>query len=308
MWSKRRAEVSDGTTAVVFSRGRVEVARVRLRTGERPALLNWDSYALDGGELEGLKRLRGARQLGGRCTTLLHHGQYQMLQIEPPSVPAEELREAVRWRIKEMVDFPVDQAGVDVLRVPAAAPGRPAQAFAVAARNDVIGQQVRLFQDAKVDLAVIDVPELALRNVAALLEEENRGLAFLSFNADGGTLVFTFQGELYALRHIEVAAAQLAGSGEAMAAIHERVLLDVQRSLDNFDRNFSHISLPHLLVAPLPEAEAFVAYLRENLYLPVEVLDLATAMDLSAVPLLAETARQSEALLAIGAALRQEAA
>ena len=191
MWLRRRELSSNGWTSIVFPPGRVEVARIRCRSGEKPAVLAWDSFAVEGGELAALKRLRGARRVGQEpCTTLLHQGQYQLLQTEAPAVAPEELREALRWRVKEMVDFPMDQAVVDVLGMPSlqAGSGRAPQVFVVAASHAQLTPRIHLFQDAKLPLTAIDIPELAQRNVAALFEEENRGLALLAFDDEGGRL------------------------------------------------------------------------------------------------------------------------
>jgi MSHA biogenesis protein MshI len=238
---------------------------------------------------------------------LLRHGQYQLLQVEAPSVPEEEMRNALRWRVKDMVDFPVEQAGVDYLPVPAAgSAGRGAQLYVVAASHGILTPQIRLFQDAGVALDAIDIPELAQRNVAALFEDENRGLALLAFDEDGGRLTFTYQGELYVGRHIDVSPMELAGADDTPGGLYERVLLDVQRSLDNVDRNYSGIPITRLLVSPVPGAAGFVDYLKGNLYQPVEPLDLGQRLDLGAVPGLADPAQQSAALVAIGAALREE--
>lgn len=293
---------------MIFSPGRIDIAAVLRRTGERPRVSEWESYAYEGAELDALKRLR--TRLQGRCTTLLRHGQYQLLQVEAPQGPAEERAQAVRWRIKEMVDFPIDQAGVDVLDIPVAAGsgGRTPQIFAVAASHAILAPRIHLFQDAKVNLAAIDIPELAQRNVAALFEEENRGLALLTFDDDGGRLTFTYNGELYATRHIDVGRKELAGAtADTPGGVFERVLLDVQRSLDNFDRNYSFITLKRLLVAPIPGAGPFVDYLKGNLYQPVELLDLAQGLDIEAIAALAAPEHQADALLAIGTALREEA-
>ena len=113
----------------------------------------------------------------------------------------------------------------------------------------------------------------------------------------------TYRGELYMTRHIDAAAAELAGPDAAI--LHERVLLDIQRSLDNFDRNYSAIPLTRLLVGPLPQGEAFVDYLRANLSLPVAGANLADVLDIAQAPQLANPADQSAAWLALGAALRE---
>lgn len=307
MGSKGNQSAGGDWTSVVFSQERVDVAEVRRRRDRPPELRAWESFSAQGTEAEALGRLR--RRLGrSRCTTLLGHNQYRLLQVEPPEVPKEELRDALRWRVKEMLDFPVDQAGIDVLDIPTAmaGPGRPRQVYVVAAPRAVLAPRVRAFQEAKIPLEAIDIPDLAQRNIAALLEDENRGLALLAFDGEGGRLTFTYRGELYVSRHIDVTREALAGGNAELGGLFERVLLDVQRSLDNFDRNYNFISLTKLVVAPVAGAAGFIDYLKANLYQPVETLDLAKAMDLGAVPALVDPLRQAEALSSIGAALRGE--
>ncbi len=104
-------------------------------------------------------------------------------------------------------------------------------------------------------------------------------------------------------RHLDVSGPELARPDAG--GLHERVLLDIQRSLDNFDRNYSSIPLTRLLIGPLPGGEIFIDYLRNNLSLPVAVANLADVMDFAAVPRLQETAAQVDAWLALGAALRE---
>lgn len=312
MWTRHRENKNDGWTSIIFPRGRVEVARVRHCAGSKPRLLGWDAFVVEAGELEALKRLRSGKRLGdGRCTTLLRHGQYQLLQVEsPPGVAREELRGAVRWRIKEQIDFPIDTAVVDVLDipVPSSGSGRAQQIFVVVAGNAQLAARIHLFQNAKLSLSAIDIPELAQRNVAALFEEENRSLALLAFNDDGGLLTFTYRGELLSSRFIDIKRDELAEARKGEGGLFDRVLLEVQRSLDNFERGaHSHTTLSRVLVAPLPGSNGFIDYLKENLYQKLDMLDLTQAVDLSAIPALADPVRQAEALLAIGAALRNEA-
>lgn len=288
-------------TAVVFDSQAVHVARVGQTPGARPVLQAWDSYPRQGGDLDVLKRLKGAGRLGpGRCTLLLPRGQYQLQQIEAPEVPAAEMRDAVRWKMKDAVDFPIENAGIDVL--PPVAAGRANQIYAVAASRAVLQSWVQLFQAAKAPLDAIDVPELAQRNIAALFEEADRGLALLAFDAGGGQLTFTYGGELYFSRHID--ALPVAAGSAAATGLRERALLDVQRTLDNVDRGYSGIPIARLLVSPPPGVPDVVDYLRENLYQPVETLDLGQRIDLGGSPTLADPLTQGPALLAIGAALR----
>jgi MSHA biogenesis protein MshI len=244
-----------------------------------------------------------------RCSTLLGGGQYQLLSVEAPAVAPEELKTAVRWRLKDMLDFPVDQATIDVLDIPvenSAATARAHTIFAVAARNSVIEARQHLFVDAGIALQVIEIPEMAQRNISALLEAPGRGLAMLSFGADGGLLTVTYKGELYLSRRIDVTLDQLLDvDHERKNVCYDKITLELQRSLDHFDRQYHFINVAKLVLAPTG-ASGLDEYLSSNLYTPVESLELADVLDLSAAPELLEPARQQRFFLTLGAALRDE--
>jgi len=80
----------------------------------------------------------------------------------------------------------------------------------------------------------------------------------------------------------------------------------VQRSLDNFDRQFSQVALQRVIVVAPEGGEALVNYLAANLYLPVTGADLATVIDTSAFPALADPSEQARWLETLGLALRDE--
>lgn len=242
------------------------------------------------------------------CTTLLSPDEYQILSVEAPNVPPDELKTAIRWRLKDMLDFRVDDATIDVLDVPVDknAAVRNHSMYAVAARNDLIEQRQALFSNAKIPLTVIDIPEMAQRNIASLVETEGRGLAMLSFDEDGGLLTVTFGGELYLTRRIDISLKQLQESdADQQRSIHDRITLELQRSLDHVDRQYHFIAIAKLVLAPLPEAAASLKdYLATNLYVPVEMLRLEEVLDFSAVPDLREIATQQRYFMTLGAALR----
>jgi MSHA biogenesis protein MshI len=243
-----------------------------------------------------------------RCSTLLGGRDYQMLAVEAPNVQPDELKAAVRWRLKDMLDFHIDDATIDVLDIPADknAAVRVNQMFAVAARNGVIEARQTLFTNAKVELSVIEIPETAQRNISAFLEPEGRGLAMLSFNAEGGLLTVTFNGELYLSRRIEVGIDQVQElDPDRRNQVFDKITLELQRSLDHFDRQFHFVTVSKLLLAPLPKSSLH-DYLSSNLYMPVDTLDLASVFDLSKTPALAGVEAQQRYFLTLGAALRLE--
>ncbi len=244
-----------------------------------------------------------------KASTLMQPGSYQLVQLEAPGVPQEEWREAIRWKLKDVLEYPVDEAICDVLDIPTEqyAPGRPRQCFAVVARRDAVAARVGSLEKAGLDLQAVDIPELALRNVASLIAEENRGIALLGFDESGASLVVCFKGELYASRRIEVSPGQLESADpERCQQLYERVALEAQRTLDAFDRQYSFMTISRLVLAPWQGMEGLRDVLVANLYVPVEIMDLSSVIDFSRTPALSSPADQARWLLPLGAALRDE--
>jgi MSHA biogenesis protein MshI len=240
--------------------------------------------------------------------TLLAGGEYQLLQVEAPNVPQDELKTAVRWRLKDMLDFHIDDATIDVLDIPVdkAAGNRAHSMFAIAARNSLIQSRQDMFAEAQVPLSVIDIPEMAQRNISALLEPEGRGLAMLSFDAAGGLLTVSYNKELYLARHFDVTLAMLQEQDlERRHAAFDKIALELQRSLDHFDRQYHFISISRLMLAPtgVPSLQDFLS---AQMYMPVESFGLGDVFDLAEAPGLHAPAEQVRQFLTLGAALRHE--
>ena len=299
-----------GWLALIPQGGEITLAHVVRRRDSRPEVCLLDRFAVETSELITLQRLRSARSLKSyACTTLMSDGEYNITQVEAPPVPKEERKEALRWAIKEMVSYPVDSACTDVLDIPNTGlpQGRSAGVMVVSAAEQSVRSRVAPFEAAKVPLAAVDIPELAQRNVAALLEDENRGLAFLRIDENGMMLTLTFHGELIAVRRGEMNTQQLNGSDpDQRARVMERLVLEVQRSLDNFDRQYSHIPISKVVLACYPAVENLINELVESIYVPVREMDLGAVLDFPSIPELKKPLVQAKSLLAIGAALRTD--
>jgi MSHA biogenesis protein MshI len=309
MLFKRRPQ--PGWMAIVPRKQRVDFAHV-VRGEGRPQLRLLDSAPRHGSEAQALQQVRRSLSLQRhRCTTWVDPGQYQVAQVTAPKVDATELRAALRWSIKDSLDFPVEQAMIDVLTIPVDGmpAGRDPLALVVAAKRQALAERVQAFQAAHVDLAAIDVLEAAQRNIAGLFETQpGRGVALLAFHETDALLTFTRGGELYGLRHIELKLDALADPDQR-DAVFERIGLELQRSLDGFDRQFSRVPLERLLICGHPASQSLSNFLKDNLYLPVDVADLREALDVGPhAEALADASGQHAWYVPIGMALRQEAA
>ena len=268
-------------------------------------------YAVGAADVEGgLERI--AKDMGldrFDCATLLKPGEYQLVLVDAPNVPREELKTAIRWRVKDMIEYHVDDATIDVLDlpVPKDAAARSHSMYAVVARNEVIQSCVKRFEDARVPLSVIDIPEMAQRNVAALYEEKDRGVAMLHFSDAGGLLTINYRSELYLARRIEMTAAQIAETEpDLRRELFERVQLELQRTFDHFERQFNWIVLSRVMLGPESGDSGLRDYLAEALGLPVNQVDMEDVLDLPEGGMSVE--EQSRLFYLVGSSLRRDTA
>jgi MSHA biogenesis protein MshI len=298
-----------GWLVVELGEATVSLAHVR-HEGARAVAEFAEERDWDPKEPRSLERI--AKEFGARrfaCTTLLKPSEYQILLVDAPAVKRDELKPAIRWRIKDMLDYHVDDATIDVLDLPlpAGSEARPHQMYAVAARNDTIRSTVERFEKAGIRLSVIDIPDTAQRNAAMLFEPEKRGAVALTFDPYGGLITAVYDGELYLSRRLDIHAGQLAEAApEERARLLDRVLVETQRSLDHCERSFPFFSLARVLLGPVPEEIGLRAHLAANLYLPVEALDLAQVMRLPASSGSWGSAEAARWVKLLGAGLRVE--
>lgn len=258
------------------------------------------------------------------CISIAPQESFSLLLIESPEVEASELKAAVRWRIKELIDFHIDDAIIDVFDIPGQKErGRAKLMYVVASRTSTVQKHIDLLESSGLNLAVIDIPELVLRNIAALLPEDKSGVATLYIGRDHGMLVITRDQTLYLSRRIDLGLEQLKGYLNTPAEEDEFVLdeeeppmpaplqkaldnivLEIQRSLDYYESHFSLPQVSGLVMAPMEESiPGMMGYLGGNLGVPVRMLDLNALIECD------ETLTdqlQSQCLFAIGAALREE--
>lgn len=300
-----RRQRNPGWMAIRVTPERIDVAHVL--PGARPLVSRWESHDVAAGRaVETLRELRGSLLLDRyRCTTLMEFPEYQTHQVEAPGVPDAELRQAVRWSIKDLIDYPIDEAVVDAVRIPAGEEQRSRSVLVVSARSQHAAAAARQFEEARVPLDAIDIPEFAQRNLCALCERERRAVGMLAFHSGSCWLTITADGELLVVRRIDISLDRLVDADPDQRAIYlDRIALELQRSFDNFDRQFAFVGLSRLVLAYVPAECGLKPTLQANLDLPVDDLALAEVMDLSRVSAAAQGEYPAERLLVLGAALR----
>jgi MSHA biogenesis protein MshI len=202
-----------------------------------------------------------------------------------------------------LIDYPVDDAVIDVFEMPPHARGGSRRMmYAVTAKADAVKRDIARVEGAGLTLDVVDIPELSLRNVAALLEHEHRAAAFLYLSERRSTLLLVRQGVLYLARYIETGVATLMEAGELRPELVAGLALEVRRSLDYFESHYEQTSIQQLHVSGLePDDRGAIA---RELGVTVREVDLAALFETKDA---LSPELQRLCLPAIGAALRQDA-
>jgi MSHA biogenesis protein MshI len=249
--------------------------------------------------------VRAARRLPNRklpAVSVLDSNCYSMLLVEAPDVPTDELRAAVRWRVKDLIDFHIDDAVLDVFQMPKRGTGGPNQMmYAIAAKADGVRAQVDTAGEAGVKLKAIDILELSLRNLAVLLDRDERGVALLYLAENSGVLLVVRQGTLYLARRLETGVQTLRDANGLRSELIAGLALEARRSLDYFESHYEQSALSVIYTAGLDPAD--LDQMSAELGLSVRSVELA-AMFETAIELDDDQGRRC--MPAIGAALRHD--
>jgi len=221
---------------------------------------------------------------GGAVHVMLGTDQYQFLQVEAPSVPAEELRSATRYLIRDMIDTHIDDVTLDVLKVGDGEGKAAGQLFVVVAKTSVIRDVMDLARAMQWKVPVVDIQKMAQRNVQSALAARaglsDSAVATLMVGERQASLTICAKEELFYTRRIDLpegfaaidwttvqstqatdgytpvgeyvpdyagtagaygAASTGAAMGDGDKA--QRLLVEVQRSLDLWDRTWTAMPL-----------------------------------------------------------------
>lgn len=324
---KKRAQ---GVSAVVLSAEGITHACIIRHTGQPPTLQSFQHTAIENNAEASylLKQFIQQNNLEHKLiTTSLLIADSNLVMLEKPDVADNELRQAVRWRIKDSLSFDVNDAIVDVFEIPGQKErGRTPLVYVTSAEKDFLKRRIHPLEENGLEVDSIDIAELGMRNIAALLPEDEQGVALLKLDATRGLITLTQDSSLYLARNIDVGFGSLSSNTnsilgeisneagglsleEGMSPDQQRsldaIVLEVQRSLDYYESHFAKPSIKSLVIAPLPyEIPGMINYLVSALGLQVRLLDLNEVLD-TQNPISEEL--QANSFFAIAAALREPA-
>jgi len=216
---------------------------------------------------------------GCRASVTLPIGSYHLIQIEKPQVEESELVDAARWRIKGQLDYPVDDAVIQVFGVPQGENQRAPLLNVVAAPQRTVRELTTLVKRASLSLHRVNIVELAVRDLVNRVTDRDEPVATVFLNARQGVIQITHGRELYITRRVEYGLGSVVPTDTLATGIHMTLPLELRRTVDYFESHFGLGTIRRVLAAPTDEP--FMKFMKETSEftgLPVEPLEMPVGL------------------------------
>ena len=215
---------------------------------------------------------------GASCVWVLSPEDYTLLLIEKPNVPDADLSNAAKWLIKDLISHPVEDAAIAAFSMPLQTSVK--MMYVSVARISYLQKQLALMQRAGLVVTCITIAELAIFNALTLQANAMTNIGLLYCGPDFMQLMMYNAKEFCVSRKLKVAKAHIAPGSSFEQGI-ENLTLEIQRSLDYFERQYHH---PAPLVLYLDSVIAEIALpLKNTLGFAVEPFNVAPYLDVSLV-------------------------
>jgi len=218
-------------------------------------------------------------QLSGvNCSWMLNPDDYQLLLTDALPVTQEEFQAAIRWKIKEFLSFPIEEAVIDSFQIPQQKNLNSQKIImVVVARLRYLHSFVESILASGLKLNIIDIPELALRNICALFENEENTATLVYLKEKTTELIISYENHLYFSRRLVFGLDLIKPtlSTKDIIANLDKFSLEIQRSFDYYQSQWRNPAPTRVLLFSLqPISQNMVDYLSQRLALPIQILNI----------------------------------
>ena len=231
---------------------------------------------------------------------LLSLDDYQLFLIDSLPVEPTEFNDALNWRVKSLITYPLDEAIIDYFKLPpkkGSLTNNP-MIGAVTAKMNTLKKISQSIKSSGFPITVIDIPEFALRNLSALYETNDKSMAFICFFKKEAILNITRQKKLYFTRRMT-----LPPLHERKDSDYEQISLDILRYFDYYQSQWRYPSPNHIFITSETNNVIEIAkILADHLLLTVQPFTLNPSMISGDI----DNFNESKILLALGSALRED--
>ncbi|PKI13165.1 hypothetical protein [Colwellia sp. 12G3] len=212
-------------------------------------------------------------ELEGVASLVLNEAQSQVVQVDKPNVPDNEINSALKWQIKDLVSISPANMVLDYYDAPTLAGGQE-RINVVCAPLDELKKLVTATEQGMVKVSAITTQEFAFAN---LLPPQNDAYLLVCQQPNEEIiLIIVKQKQIFFQRRLR-GFSQIATKtvNELSLTVVDNLSLEIQRSTDYFERQLKQAPIKGIKVLLPIELEGFlVDKLAENSAVPVSLLEL----------------------------------
>lgn len=255
----------------------VAVVEVSGRNKDRGSVLRSDFLPASGMQEQTQALQDWVKQHGLKnapCFSLIAKHDVQLLQMEKPEVSDDELIQAVSWKVKDLISYDVESAVVDTYQLPPSPKTSANMINAVVANENTVAGYVDSIKQAGLELQVIDIHELAAKNLFNAYQQSEQTIGLLQIMNHESLVSIYHDQDLYVSRDFKLGLLNIDNQGSADESLYDSVLLEIQRSMDYYESSYGLGSIQKLLIYPqLPATEKMLKYLQNYVAYDLDFLD-----------------------------------
>jgi MSHA biogenesis protein MshI len=240
-WTKRKE--APGAVGVYLCNDSISMVHISTVDPSHTEILA-NQHILCGSDTEKQAALQSFVQKHGlestTCHTIIELQDYKVTLLDAPPVAEAELIPSVRWMLKDVINYPLDEACVDVFHIPMPrARDNMKLVYAVVAPLKNMLAVEHFIRNSGLNLCSLGIPELALRNALWFFGEITRGGLLIYLHKNLGKLIIIDDKAIHMVRNIDL---------RDNAA--ETLILEIQRYLDYSTTLFRQNLCTQFLMTP----------------------------------------------------------
>jgi MSHA biogenesis protein MshI len=174
------------------------------------------------------------------CHTIIEIQDYKVTLIDTPAVSEAELIPSIRWMLKDVINYPPDEACIDVFPIPIPrARDNMHLLYAVVTPIKKMRLYENMVKNANLHLYSLGIPELALCNALWFFKMVNTGSLLIYLHKNLGKLMIIDNQAIHMIRNIDL-----------KDNVIETLQLEIQRYLDYANTLFRQNLCTQFLITP----------------------------------------------------------
>ena len=219
-----------------------------------------------------LNNLHNITNVSACCNLVLSSKYYQIVQVDKPNIPEDELVAALKWQVKDLINFSAEDMVLDYFDGPVLS--GVSKLNVVCAQKSKLKAMVNSLHKHDLTLTSISTEEFAF---AHLITEKESGQLLICQQPNEDVLILIVRDQqLYSYRRLRGMANIGQRSPEELSmGLIDNLSIEIQKSIDFYERQLKQSPVKLINVLLPIEHEAFIARkLSENTNVAVELLQL----------------------------------